>query len=389
VNASQQENKIPLRDCERRATAHTAAPSKRKLRLFECRAAKRLEIAAVFLAALAALAGTLVAQNSGATAEPSPGATNSKSTGAHSPSGTRTLPFWAYPVLPLGAAAPPSPQDDGRPKHLPGSPEAFTIAEIGDRFNVADWFPGTHPAMPDVVVHGRKAGAVQGCGYCHLPNGQGHPQNASVAGLPAAYLEEQVGDFKSGMRKSSEPRFNAVIQMIQIADGLTSEETKNAGEYFASMKYRPWIRVVETARVPKTVSNGSMLLPAPGGGTEPIGDRVIEIPEHAERTELRDPTSSFVAYVPPGSIKRGEVLVTTGGSGKTIPCKTCHGNELKGLQNIPSIAGRSPSQIARQLIDIQTGARNGPNAQLMKPVVGKLGDEDIVAITAYLASQIP
>ena len=132
-----------------------------------------------------------------------------------------------------------------------------------------------------------------------------------------------------------------------------------------------------------------MLLPAPGGGMEPIGNRVIELPEHPDRTELRDPTSSFVAYVPVGGIKRGESLVTMGDNGKTIPCVTCHGPGLKGLGDIPSIAGRSPSQMARQLIDIQTGARNGANTQLMKPVVSKLTDEDIVAITANLASLKP
>ena len=170
--------------------------------------------------------------------------------------------------------------------------------------------------MPYVVAHGRKAAAVQGCGFCHLPNGQGHPQNASLAGLPATYFEEQISDFKNGLRKSSEPRFSAVTQMIQIATGLASEETKAAAEYFASMNYKPWIRVVETDSVPKTLTTGSMLLPGPGGGMEPIGDRVIELPEHPERTELRDPASSFVAYVPPGSIASGERLATTGETGK-------------------------------------------------------------------------
>lgn len=320
---------------------------------------------------------------------PSAVAQNS-SNGSTQPSmDARILPFWAYPVFPPGVVAPPVAPDDGTRKYLPGSTAAFTTTEVADRFYVADWFPETHPSMPDVVAHGRKAAAVQGCGFCHLPNGQGHPQNASLAGLPVTYFEEQILDFKNGLRKSSEPRFNAVTQMIQIASGLTADESKTAAEYFASMNYKPWIRVVETASVPKTITTGSMLLPGADGGMEPIGNRVIELPEHPDRTELRDPTSSFVAYVPQGSIKRGESLATTGDKGKTIPCATCHGPGLKGLGNIPSIAGRSPSQMARQLIDIQTGARNGANTQLMKPVVSKLSDEDIVAITAYLASLKP
>jgi cytochrome c553 len=301
----------------------------------------------------------------------------------------RTLPFWAYPVLPSGVSPPPATADDGKPRHLPGTNLAFTITEIADRFDVADWFPETHPEMPDVVKYGDKAAAVQGCGFCHLPNGQGHPQNASLAGLPENYLEEQIADFRNGLRKSSEPRFAAVTQMIQIAKGLNDAETKSASQYFASMKYKPWIRVAQTKAVPKTISTGSMLLPAGGDLTESIGNRIIEVPEHPDRTELRDPTSGFAAYVPEGSILEGKRLVESGAGGKTIPCATCHGPELKGAANIPSISGRSPSQMARQLIDIQTGARNGASSQLMKPVVSKLDDQDIVDIAAYLASRRP
>jgi cytochrome c553 len=45
--------------------------------------------------------------------------------------------------------------------------------------------------------------------------------------------------------------------------------------------------------------------------------------------------------------------------------------------------------MARQLIDIQTGARNGPYDQLMKEPVRQLSSGDIVAIVAYLASLQP
>jgi cytochrome c553 len=301
----------------------------------------------------------------------------------------QALAYWAYPVLASGGAAPTTTPDDGALKHLPHSTAAFTITQIENRFDIADWFPTMHPPMPTIVRHGDRPAAVQACGFCHLPNGQGHPQNASLAGLPVAPMKEQVSDFKTELRRSSEPRFNAVAQMIQIAKGLTDEETNAAVDYFASIKYKPWIKVVETASVPNTIFTGSMLFPAPSGGTEAIGSRVIELPVNPERTELRDPTSGFVAYVPIGSVQRGEALVTTGDNSKTMPCSTCHGSDLHGLANVPSIAGRSPSQMARQLIDIQTGARNGAKAQLMKPVVAKLDADDIVSITAYLASLKP
>ena len=164
----------------------------------------RLDLAAVLLIAISPLVPPVAAQNSASAAQSKVGAANSSSSSGQTPSASRKLPFWAYPVFPPGVVAPPASPDDGARKHLPGSVAAFTTREIADRFNVADWFPNTHPPMPDVVAHGRKAAAVQGCGYCHLPNGQGHPQNASLAGLPAAYFAEQIGDFKSGLRKSSE-----------------------------------------------------------------------------------------------------------------------------------------------------------------------------------------
>ena len=70
-------------------------------------------------------------------------------------------------------------------------------------------------------------------------------------------------------------------------------------------------------------------------------------------------------------------------------CATCHGAGLKGLGNVPSIAGRSPSYIVRQLYDIQNGVRSGPATQLMKQPVAKLTLDDMIAIAAYTSSLHP
>ena len=295
------------------------------------------------------------------------------------------LPIWAYPVpFPAGRPA----KGDNRVEHVPGSTASYTKSQIADLFAVPDWFPNAHPPMPEVVSHGHKP-AVYACGYCHLPNGQGRPENASVAGLPTAYIVQQVADFKNGLRKSSEPGMLSVTNMVLLSKSVTDEEVKAAADYFSSIKPKPWIRVIEVENVPKTRIAGGMLVLADGGGTEPIGERVIEVPENLERTELRDPTSGFIAYVPKGSLEKGKLLVTTGGNGTTMQCTMCHGENLQGMGNVPSIAGRSPSQMTRQIIDFQTGARNGSLAPLMKGVVTKLTIEDIVAITGYLASQKP
>ena len=226
------------------------------------------------------------------------------------------------------------------------------------------------------------------CGYCHLPNGLGRPENSSLAGLPAAYIAQQVADFKSGARKSSEPASLPVNLMVAVAKAATDEEVQAAAEYFAALKPKPWIRVVETETVPKTQVGGWMLVASEPGGTEPIGQRIIEMPENLERTELRDSASGFIAYVPVGSIEKGEALVTPA-AGKTMPCGICHGADLKGLGPVPALAGRSPSYIVRQLYDIQHGVRNGPWTELMKPVVAQLSEEDMVAIAAYTASRAP
>jgi cytochrome c553 len=70
-------------------------------------------------------------------------------------------------------------------------------------------------------------------------------------------------------------------------------------------------------------------------------------------------------------------------------CAACHGEGLKGDENFPLLAGRSPSCLARQLYDFQRFTRVGPGAQLMQPIVQNLSEEDILDITAYIASLQP
>jgi cytochrome c553 len=273
-------------------------------------------------------------------------------------------------------------------KHVLGSTVGYSQQSIKNLFAVPDWFPDSHAAMPAVVAYGRRP-AVRACAYCHLPNGLGRPENASLAGLPKDYMIEQMEEFKSGLRKSSEPQMVPASLMVEIAKAATPEEMRIGAAYFAAMKPTRWIRVVEAAEVPKTHVAGFMLAPVEGGGVEPIGERVVEMPENLEQTELRNAKSGFVAYVPPGSLKRGEALVKTGGEGKTMACAICHGPDLHGVGNVPSIAGRSPSQMTRQIMDFQSGARNGANAVMMKAPVAKLTEGDIVAITGYLSSLNP
>ena len=310
---------------------------------------------------------------------------------------------WAYGVAPdaplpgaargggapAGAAPAPAPDPDLTPLSVPGSTLTFVRSQIagGNGVGPADWFPGDHPTMPDVVAKGRGA-EVRACSLCHYPNGKGRPENAGVAGLPVSYFIQTLHDFRTNVRKSAEPRKGNTNAMATIAKGMTEEEIRQAAEYFGSMKWTPWIKVVETKTVAKTRVQGGMYLRLEGTETEPIGMRIIETPEFTERTEvLRDPRASFIAFVPVGSVKKGETLVTTGGNGKTVSCGSCHGTDLQGIGPVPGLAGRSPSYIARQMYDMKADARKGEWSALMKPVVAKLTDEDFVNIAAYVASR--
>jgi len=305
------------------------------------------------------------------------------------------IPGWAYPVAPGVPAA----KDDGTVFHVPNSSVGMTLTQARNASDVPDWHPDGHPPMPDVVRKGRIAEGVRACGYCHYPNGLGRPENASIAGLPIPYFIQQVNDFKNGLRHSSEPSMRPPELMIGTAKAVTDADIRTAAEYFSSLKLKPWIKVVESKTAPKTEILGGMLVPLSDHSTEPLGDRIVEVPVDAHLTEgLRDDGSPFIAYVPVGSLAKGEGLVTTGGArvvggkvvaGKTAACATCHGLDLTGYADIPPIAGRSPSYMVRQMLDMQKGNRNGPGAKWMKPVVANLTLQDMVEIAAYVSSRSP
>jgi cytochrome c553 len=290
------------------------------------------------------------------------------------------LPDWAYNIPDKVQSA--SVEVTG-PVRLPGSAKEYDASKTGSNANPPDWFPNEHGVAPR-IVKGEAGEVTMACGSCHLMSGQGHPESADIAGLPAEYIVRQMKYFKSGARKDD-------ARMGPIAKVTSDEDVRQAADYFAALKPLPFVKVIETGTPPKTyvATAGRHRLLSPGGGTEPIGHRIIEIPEDPFRTANRDPRSGFLAYVPPGSIARGQALVMTGGSGKTIQCAICHGDELKGLGDVPRIAGMQPVYIARQLICIKNGSSAGVAAALMKKVVLNLSEDDIIAVSAYLGSLSP
>ena len=287
---------------------------------------------------------------------------------------------WAYPVTPKA-----DPADSTRLKQVPGSAKQYTQAQIDDPFNPPDWFPDAHPPMPEIVAHGGPKPAGRACAQCHLPTGDGHPESSGLAGLHPNYIVRQMAAFKNGERKG----VRATV-MVAMAKVLSDAEVKAAADYFAGLK--PGVgynKVLEAEKVPATyVGAGGMRFALADGGFEPIGSRIINIPQNAERAVLRDSKSGFVDYVPKGSIARGGALAA-GGDGKTVTCAVCHGATLKGFGEVPPITGRSAIYMFRQLNDMKTGNRHGSWAELMKQVVANLTQDDMIALAAYLGSRDP
>ncbi len=293
-------------------------------------------------------------------------------------------PEWAYQIIPADFKPVP---DNGVPRHVPDSSATYTLTELRDRFIAPVWHPEEHPPLPPVVARGRKPD-VFACGFCHRADGPGGPENSALAGLPAAYIVQQMNDYKNGSRRTAVPKRNVDL-MIGLAKAATDEEIAEAAAYFSALKPRQHTRVVETDTVPKTFIIANHYAALPSGEKEALGKRIIEVPEDLDRFIHRDSHVRFVAYVPVGSTARGEALVRTGGAGKTLACVTCHGADLKGVGLIPGIAGRSTNYVVRQLYDIKHGFRAGAFALLMKDVVAKLDEVDMLAIAAYLATQAP
>ena len=293
-------------------------------------------------------------------------------------------PQWAFPTS--MAPNPPAPVDSVTRHHVPGSSETFTVAQALNGFQVADWFPRTHPPMPRAVRNGEDP-AWRACGFCHLPDGQGRPENATLSGLSAEYIRAQVRAMAAKTRLTANPS-SPTGSMQQIASAVPDSDLVTAARYFSKLHLTRRNHVVETARAPRTRVAG-ILYVRDGSGTEPIAGRLIEVPDDFARHELHDPTITYTAYVPPGSLARGRRLAATGPGGPTTACAACHGPQLRGTGLVPAIAGRSPSYLLRQLLNFKSGARQNLAGAPMLLVVEKLSVSDMVGLAAHVGSLAP
>jgi cytochrome c553 len=280
---------------------------------------------------------------------------------------------WLYPTPTPGAA---SSFAGNRIVGVPGSTVRATRDQLHDFAKVVDWHPESHPQPPAIVL---KAQVPKGyaCGFCHLPGGEGRPENASLAGLPAAYIIAQTKAFRSGARHSERADWIPSAAMQRAVAAASDAEIAEAAGYFSQQPFRSRLAVVETATVPATRPLGYILAPVEGPH-ESIAGRIIEVPDDVEAFENRDSFSRFTAYVPPGSIARGEAVADR------IGCLACHDEQLGGWG-----PGRSPSYILRQLRAFKSNARADADAAPMQAVVEQLSLSDMTDVAAWLAAQPP
>jgi cytochrome c553 len=272
---------------------------------------------------------------------------------------------------------------------VPGSTVHFTTGDIANWSVVSDWFPNEHPAMPAVVATSH-APQLPACGYCHLPDGSGRPENAKIAGLSAPYIITQLNSFKAGGRHPAQPDWFPSNNMIRVSADLSTEEIAAAADYFSKQSVKSFVRVVERVEVPNHRS--ACFIYTPGAGRAvPLQSTIVEMPADLERFERRDPHTTYLAYVPVGSIARGRQLAMGGDHGRPEPCSLCHGADLRGGTTLPGppLAGRFPGYLFRQLFGYQSGARTGEAAQAMQPVVATLTEADMIDLAAYAASLPP
>jgi cytochrome c553 len=305
------------------------------------------------------------------------------------------IPAWVFPSLPSEVRSSLRAADTSL-KTLPGSTRSFTAKQISDALNPPDWYPESHPPAPDVVVHARRD-LKYACGLCHLPDGQGRSENATVAGLPDAYFIQQIADMRSGVRAPAK-EFASSARMKEIAIAATDSEIAQAAKYFGGIHPRKQYTVVESATVPRSYQAGGLYALRPGTETEPLGARMMEISDNIEHHEMRDPAETFTVYVPPGTLAKGRKIALDAPATSPTRCAQCHGEDLRGLQVVapgkpgqpaPPIAGRSPYYLLRQLAGFKTKTRNGTTSAPMQVVTAGLSLDEMIAAVAYAGSRAP
>ena len=157
------------------------------------------------------------------------------------------------------------------------------------------------------------------CAGCHGENGISQTENIpSLAGQPDQFLQWQLVFFRAGSRKNE--------QMQPIVEGITNEDIRNFGAYFASL--------------------------AP-----PVS------PEDNE----------------PDLSKKGAQVA----AGRR--CGSCHLDNHAGTKAVARLAGQREEYLVKSLRDYKAGQRVGSGVAAMASVAYHMSEEEITAVSHYLA----
>ena len=186
-----------------------------------------------------------------------------------------------------------------------------------------------------IAVGGGPGGAGVACFSCHGLQGQGDAGGAfpRLAGLDAHYLAKQMDDYASGAR--------ADAVMTPISQQLRQADRQSVALYYAGLP-------AQAAQIGAAAADASL-------------------------------------------IQRGATLYAQGSAEHGIQaCANCHGPGGRGLSHVyPSIAGQPLSYVETQLRRWQAGVRHNDIADLMGSVARRMTDEDIRAVSAYVAGLAP
>lgn len=210
----------------------------------------------------------------------------------------------------------------------------FSTLSIGVIVASLGFSSASHAADQAQLERGKAATAV--CVACHQADGNGrdNPQGSSwprLAGLDAVYLANQLHAFKSGDRQNPEMRPFAMM--------LNEQQINDVAAWYAS-------------------------LPA------------------------KQPAKPDVSKE---TLAAGEKLALHGDWNRYIvPCIKCHGPGNQGVGHLfPDIAGQHPGYVASQLQAWREGTRKGDPQGLMLAIASRLTEDDIAAVSAWLATQPP
>ena len=163
------------------------------------------------------------------------------------------------------------------------------------------------------------------CALCHGAEGDSSsPLYPRLAGQHHQYIAKQLGDFKSGRRKSD--------TMNGMAQDLTPEEMLALGVYFEQKPTKP--------------------------------------------REARDADLAAVGrYI----FQRGNDF-----SG-VAACAGCHGDKGHGTEQLPRLAGQVPRYTESQLKSFNTRERTNDN-EVMHSVASKLTELEVKAVALYIST---